>query len=84
MCCWLLFYAANIFNSTPLRQLHVNYVACDRVHNSISHSKTVTSYPMFIADCDIVISTALIIIVADCMPNAIVDAIVRYELPNRI
>jgi len=39
---------------------------------------------MFTADCDILISTALII-VADCVPNAIVDVnVLCYELPNRI
>jgi len=38
---------------------------------------------MFTADCDIVISTALII-VADCMPNDVDAIVICYELPNRI
>ena len=41
-----------------------------------------TSSPMFTADCDIVISTALIIIVADCMPNAITMLMLMYSVTS--
>ena len=76
--------AKETYHITTFAQYHCDCCLSQQYNdNIISHSQTVTSYPMFTADCDIVISTALII-VADCVPNDVDAIVLCYELPNRI
>jgi len=75
----LLFYAANIFNSTPLRKRCMWSRASIRIYFPLIDSHF---FSHVITDCNIFISTALIIIVADCMPNAITMLMLMYSVTS--